>query len=225
MSSRIVVDTVENSAPEVISARDRAYQGIRAGILKGDFPPGSFIEEAMACEVTGVSRSPVREALNRLAAEGYLELHRRRGAMVRRLSATELRDLYEVRLMVETHAVRKICRDRRTLPPELLRLCEMHEAMPAEDLLGCVEINRLFHQALVAAAGNRVLVDVFDGLQAPLSRVAMVSLQQGFGKTEVIEDEHREMIAALSVHDEARALAVVERHLALMPRLQSALSS
>jgi len=77
----------------------------------------------------------------------------------------------------------------------------------------------------VAAAGNRVLVDVFDGLQAPLSRVAMVSLQQGFGKTEVIEDEHREMIAALSVHDEARALAVVERHLALMPRLQSALSS
>jgi DNA-binding GntR family transcriptional regulator len=225
MSSRIVVDTVENGATEVISARDRAYQGIRAGILKGDFPPGSFIEEAMACEVTGVSRSPVREALNRLAAEGYLELHRRRGAMVRRLSATELRDLYEVRLMVETHAVRKICRERRTLPPELLRLCEAHEAMPAEDLLGCVEINRLFHQALVAAAGNRVLVDVFDGLQAPLSRVAMVSLQQGFGKTEVIEDEHREMIAALSVHDQARALAVVERHLALMPRLQSALSS
>ena len=225
MSSRIVVDTVENSAPEVVSARDRAYQGIRAGILKGDFPPGSFIEEAMACEVTGVSRSPVREALNRLAAEGYLELHRRRGAMVRRLSATELRDLYEVRLMVETHAVRNICRESRTLPPELLRLCEAHEAMPAEDLLGCVEINRLFHQALVAAAGNRVLVDVFDGLQAPLSRVAMVSLQQGFGKTEVIEDEHREMIAALSVHDEARALAVVERHLALMPRLQSALSS
>ena len=221
----MIVDTGNNGAMEGLSARDRAYQGVRAGILKGDFPPGSFIEEAMACEMTGVSRSPVREALNRLAAEGYLELHRRRGAMVRALSATELRDLYEVRLMVETHAVRKICRERRALPEELLRLCEAHEAMPAEDLLGCVEINRLFHQALVAAAGNRVLVDVFDGLQAPLSRVAMVSLQQGFGKTEVIEDEHREMIAALSVHDEARALAVVERHLALMPRLQSALSS
>ena len=225
MSSQTFVDTGDNSVSQEGSARDRAYQGVRAGILKGDFPPGSFIEEAVACEVTGVSRSPVREALNRLAAEGYLELHRRRGAMVCRLSATELRDLYEVRLMVETHAVRKICREGRTLPPELLRLCDAHEAMPADDLLGCVEINRLFHQALVAAAGNRVLVDVFDGLQAPLSRVAMVSLQQGFGKTEVIEEEHREMIAALSVHDEARALAVVERHLALMPRLQSVLSS
>lgn len=225
MSSQTFVDTGDNSVSQEGSARDRAYQGVRAGILKGDFPPGSFIEEAVACEVTGVSRSPVREALNRLAAEGYLELHRRRGAMVCRLSATELRDLYEVRLMVETHAVRKICREGRTLPPELLRLCDAHEAMPAEDLLGCVEINRLFHQALVASAGNRVLVDVFDGLQAPLSRVAMVSLQQGFGKTEVIEEEHREMIAALSVHDEARALAVVERHLALMPRLQSVLSS
>ena len=73
----MIVDTGKNGALEGLSARDRAYQGVRAGILKGDFPPGSFIEEAMACEVTGVSRSPVREALNRLAAEGYLELHRR----------------------------------------------------------------------------------------------------------------------------------------------------
>ncbi|HBM60113.1 MAG TPA: GntR family transcriptional regulator, partial [Citreicella sp.] len=45
------------------TARDRAYDGIRAGLLQGTFPPGSFIEEALACEVTGVSRTPVREAL------------------------------------------------------------------------------------------------------------------------------------------------------------------
>ncbi|MBN9887981.1 GntR family transcriptional regulator [Salipiger abyssi] len=205
------------------SARERAYQGIRAHILTGAVSPGGFIEEAVACEVTGVSRSPVREALNRLAAEGYLELHPRRGAMVRPVSAAELRDLYEVRLMVETHAVRRICRDRRPLPAALTELCELHEATSAADLLACAEINRLFHQTLVAAAGNTVLVQVFDGLQAPLLRVAMLSLQQGVGKTDIIEAEHREMIDALTAHDEARALDVVLRHLNLMPRLTAAL--
>lgn len=206
------------------SARERAYEGIRAGLLKGDFPPGSFIEESVACEMTGVSRSPVREALNRLAAEGFLELHPRRGAMVRGLSATELRDLYEVRVMVETHAARKICRERREVPADLTALCEAHEATSPDDLLGCVEINRLFHQSLVAAAGNTVLVQVFDGLQAPLSRVAMLSLQQGVGKTEIIESEHRQMIKALTAHDETRAVELIQRHLDLMPRLLPALN-
>ncbi len=205
------------------SARDRAYQGIRAGLLTGAFAAGSFIEESVACEVTGVSRSPVREALNRLAAEGYLDLHPRRGAMVRGLSAAELRDLHDVRLMVETHAARKICADKRDLPPELSELCLAHEATSASDLLACVEINRQFHQTLVAAAGNTVLTQVFDGLQAPLSRVAMLSLQQGVGKTEIIEDEHRQMIEALRNHDAPRAIALIQKHLGLMPRLLSAL--
>ena len=79
-------------------------------------------------------------------------LHPRRGAMVLPLSADELRDLHEVRLMVEVHAAQKICAEARPLPPELTELCDLHEATPASDLLGCVEINRLFHQALVAAA-------------------------------------------------------------------------
>ncbi|MBU2961339.1 GntR family transcriptional regulator [Citreicella sp. C3M06] len=213
----------ETDAAKGISARERAYRGIRAKLLNGDFPAGGFIEEVAAAEAIGVSRSPVREALNRLAAEGYLELHPRRGAMVRGLNAAELRDLYEVRLMVETHAVRKICRERRVVPAELTVLCERHEATSPDDFLDCVEINRLFHQAIVAAAGNTVLVQVFDGLQAPLARVAMLSLQQGVGKTDIIEDEHRQMIAALSAHDEAAIVDLVKRHLDLMPRLVSAL--
>lgn len=207
------------------SARQRAYDGIRSGILSGNFRPGAFIEEAVACEVTGVSRSPVREALNRLAAEGFLELHPRRGALVKPLSADELRDLFEVRQIVESHAARRICRDRRAIPAELTELCDRHEATSAEDLLACVEINRLFHQAFVAASGNTVLVQVFDNLQANLTRVAMLSLQLGVGKTEVIEREHRELIEAVTAHDEARALDVLERHLQPMPRLMASLPS
>ncbi|RMC37293.1 GntR family transcriptional regulator [Paracoccus alkanivorans] len=207
-----------------VTARQRAYDGIRAGILKGAFPPGSFIEEAMACEATGVSRSPVREALNRLAAEGFLELHPRRGAMVRTLSAAELRDLHEVRQMIESQAIRLICRNRRPVPAQMSELCDTHEATSAGDLLACVEINRLFHQALVAAAGNTVLTQVFDSLQANLTRVAMLSLQLGIGKTRQIEQEHRALIAALQVFDETRAMEILAAHLKPMPRLMGSLS-
>lgn len=212
-----------DSSGRSLSARERAYDGIRAGILRGDFRPGAYVEEATACEVTGVSRTPVREALNRLAAEGFLDLHPRRGAMVKPLSAAELRDLYEVRDLVEAHAVRSICRNRRSIPAELSELCDEHEATSPEDLLGCVEINRRFHRTLVAASGNTVLLQVFDGLQANLTRVAMLSLQLGVGSNDVIEHEHRELIAALEAHDEERALAVLDSHLRLMPRLMASL--
>lgn len=206
------------------SARERAYQAVRTGILTGTFAPGQFIEEALACELAGVSRSPVREALNRLAAEGFLELHPRRGALVRALSATEVRDLFEVRLMVESHAVSRICRDGRAIPEEMAAICTRHEAVSASDLLACTELNRQFHQALVAAAGNIVLLQVFNSLEANLTRIAMLSLQSGLGKTETIEREHRALIDALMRHDETAALGVLERHLRPLPQLSQALA-
>lgn len=72
------------------SARQRAYDGVRAGILRGDFPPGRFIEKTAATKAIGVSRTPVREALSRLGPEGYLVLHQRRGAMVNPISIDKL---------------------------------------------------------------------------------------------------------------------------------------
>ncbi|PZX17170.1 DNA-binding GntR family transcriptional regulator [Palleronia aestuarii] len=205
------------------SARERAYRGIRAGIIAGDFAPGEFIEEATACEATGVSRSPVREALNRLAAEGFVELHPRRGALVKPLSAEELRDLFEVRSIIERHAVSRICRESRPVPDDLLEICRRHEALDPTDLPACVEINRLFHRQVIAASGNQVLLQVFDSLRASLTRVAMLSLQLGVGKNDIIESEHRELVEALQAQDEAAALDVLDRHLQPMPKLMAAL--
>ncbi len=205
------------------TARERAYAGIRAGILSGTFAPGRFIEEAIACELTGVSRSPVREALNRLAAEGFVELHPRRGAMVKLLSAAEFEDLCEVRHMIESHAVRRICRGGHTVPDRLDQLCDAQVALSADDLLESVEINRRFHQAIVVASGNTVLVQMFDNLQANLTRVAMLSLKLGVGQNDVIVREHRALVAALRDHDEDLALSILDRHLMGMPRLKALL--
>lgn len=204
------------------SARQRAYAGLRDGILRGDFAPGDFIEEAVACEATGVSRTPVREALARLAAEGFLVLHPRRGAMVKPISTNELADLHDVRLMVESHAARRICRERRPIPRVLYDLCEEHDAIPEGDHLAFADLNHRFHEAVVAAAGNAVLSQVFENLRANLTRVAMLSFEVGVDKAREGR-MHRALVDALAARDEVRALDVTAQHLSGMPRLASAL--
>jgi DNA-binding GntR family transcriptional regulator len=208
---------------EVISARQKAYSGLRAGILRGDFPPGEFIEEALATRVTGVSRTPVREALSRLAAEGFLILHPRRGAMVKPISANELFDLYDVRLMVESHAVRRICRDKLPIPQLLFDLCDEHDEIAEGDHLAFADLNQRFHGTVVEVAGNAVLCQVFENLRANLTRVAMLSFQLGVPKMRE-GTMHRTLAKALAAHDEAKALAVTNEHLSSMPRVVASLS-
>lgn len=205
------------------SARQRAYQGLRAAILRGEFEPGTFIEEAVACEATGVSRTPVREALSRLAAEGYIDLHRRRGAMLKPISADELFDLYEVRHMVESRAVRRICLEKRPIPTVLHEICEAHDKIEEGDHLAFAELNRLFHEAIVAASGNKVLLQVFENLRANLTRVAMLSFRLGVRRTSE-GGQHRRLVEALEAHDVDLALERVDIHLSRMPRLVASLS-
>ena len=205
------------------SARQRAYEGLRAAILRGEFEPGTFIEEAVACEATGVSRTPVREALSWLAAEGYIDLHRRRGAMLKPISADELFDLYEVRHMVESRAVRRICLEKRPIPTVLHEICETHDKIEEGDHLAFAELNRLFHEAIVAASGNKVLLQVFENLRANLTRVAMLSFRLGVRRTSE-GGQHRGLVEALEAHDVDLALQRVDILLSRMPRLLASLS-
>ena len=226
MKTPAVQTTREDGAetvPLAPSARQRAYTRLRAGVLQGEFAPGSYIEESVACAATGVSRTPVREALARLAAEGFLELHPRRGAMVKPISTDELFDLYDVRLMVECHAVRRIC-DRKLPIPELLHeLCDEHDGIATDDHLAFADLNHRFHEAVVAASGNKVLFQVFESLRANLTRVAMLSFRLGVERSRE-GGQHRALLDALEARDADRAIALVEDHLSRMPRLVASLS-
>lgn len=222
MSQAVLTNQRQNPPEAPGSAGQRAYLRLRDGILTEEFPPGAFIEEAVACAATGVSRTPVREALARLGAEGFLDLHPRRGAMVKPISTDELFDLYDVRLMVETHAVRRICRDKRAVPSELDRMCELHDEIEEGDHLAFADLNHRFHEAIIAAAGNKVLLQVFQNLRANLTRVAMLSFKLGVPKLRE-GTMHRALVDALKAHDEETAVTLTEQHLSRMPRLVATL--
>jgi DNA-binding GntR family transcriptional regulator len=158
----------------------------------------------------------------RLGAEGFLELYPRRGAMVKEITTEELFDLYDVRLLVETHAARRICRDRRPLPETLDELCALHDEIEEGDHIAFADLNSRFHETIIAASGNAVLLQVFQNLRANLTRVAMLSFRLGLPKLRE-GAMHRAIVKALKAHDEARAVELTEEHLRRMPRLVASL--
>lgn len=196
-----------------LSAGERAYAFVRDGILRGTFKVGGFLEEEQVSSAIGVSRTPVREAFHRLAAEHWLALVPRRGAMVRQVTARELVDVYEVRRVIEGHAIRQLCGAKRGVPAESYALMEAMCAEGAETIEAQVRLDQQFHRSLVATLHNVVLIEMYDGLRARQQLVALSALGADPGRLETILDEHRALLDAVSRHDIAAAEAILLVHL------------
>lgn len=209
----LLTNAAETAKKPPQNAHQRVYELVRDRILRGSFPAGSFIEEEQICALAGVSRTPVREAFHRLAAERFIELLPRRGAAVRHVTGRELSELYEARRLIEGYAVRYLCDRHLPSPVEMRRLCDAMEQDGPPDFVRSGELNRLFHREMIAAMQNQVLLDLFDSLHTRLLRVAISALQADPGRSGTIQAEHRQLIAALDAHDQDRALDILHAHL------------
>lgn len=195
------------------SARDRAYDFVREGILLGRFPAGEFIEEETVCAATGLSRTPVREAFGRLNVERFIDLLPRRGALVRGVSADELIQIYETRRLLEGFAIEHICAADRGAPSSMRTLCEEMRALPEADILGHVGLDQAFHRALVGGTGNEILAELYAGMRARQLRVAMSALGADRTRIGLINDEHDAIVVALDRRDADAAKRVLADHL------------
>jgi len=134
-------------------------------MLDGSLVEGSRLTEETLARQLGISKSPVREALNRLEAEGLIIIHARRGAFVRKFTLNETRDLFDLRILLEVYAVEKA-----VITAELLR--EMADSIERTkehllngDKLAHVEEDLRFHSMIAASTGNSEFLHVFDGVQ------------------------------------------------------------
>jgi DNA-binding GntR family transcriptional regulator len=195
------------------SARERVYALVRDAILRGDYAGGEFLEEETVCRAADVSRTPVREAFHRLASERFLDLLPRRGARVRPVTARDMIELYETRRLIEGFAIDRICAQDKgateTLAPLVAELRRLGDA----DLHTHVDLDRRFHRRLVSAAGNMMLVEAYDGLQARQQRVALAAVTTDPTRLSLILDEHDSLLAALDARDASRARDVLALHL------------
>ncbi|MEV6666566.1 GntR family transcriptional regulator [Streptomyces nigra] len=195
-------------------AADRVYSHVKQGVLERRYEGGTLLTEGELADAVGVSRTPVREALLRLEAEGLLKLYPKKGALVLPVSAQEIKDVVETRMLVEEHAARKAV----PAPPGLLeRLEELLERQKAQaaagDLAGAAVTDRCFHAEIVRSGGNEILSRLYDQLRDRQLRMGAAVMHSHPDRIAKTLGEHEEILTALRSGDAQAAVELVHRHI------------
>jgi DNA-binding GntR family transcriptional regulator len=189
--------------------RAAVYARIVALIVSAEYPPGSVLTEAALSRAMGVSRTPVREALLRLEAEGVLESTLARGFMLRALSRSEAAELYPILAALEALAVENA---GPAVKPVLATLrATLSELEECTDAVRRWQLDTAWHATLTSACGNRHLAGLIAQLRTSLSRYELAYMQQVRSR-EQADQQHREILGALEAGDARRAASLLTGH-------------
>jgi DNA-binding GntR family transcriptional regulator len=156
-----------------VSLHDEILGRLRSYIVEGNIADGARISERQLCEMLKISRTPLREALKVLAAEGLVDLSPNRGARVRPLNAHDIRELFDLMGGLEGLAGRLACEN---ITPEIItKIEQLHHDMYGfymrQDMQGYFRINQSIHRCIVEAAGNTALLATYESLAGRIRRV------------------------------------------------------
>jgi DNA-binding GntR family transcriptional regulator len=187
---------------------------IRAILLDGEIPPGARIPERDLCDRLQISRTPLREALKVLAAEGLVQLLPNRGSRAAKLTDKDMRDLFEVCQGLEALAGELAC--ERISDSEIAEIAAAHAAMVQhhreDDLIKYYRCNRVIHEAIVAAAGNPVLTGLYTSVTARIRRARYVT-PMTTQRWALAVQEHEAILNALQRRDGPGLSHILRAHL------------
>ena len=186
---------------------------LRVRILAHTLAPGSWIDEQALAAEFGISRTPLREALKVLAAEGLVTMKLRRGAYVTEVTERDLVEVYHLLALLESDAAGVVARSASAA--QLAELAALHEELERQvgDRDGFFAANERFHLLLLAIADNRWR----DQLVADLRKVMKLNRHHSLlrqGRIEASLDEHRQIMAALQARDVDRVQRLMQQHFA-----------
>ncbi len=194
-------------------AAERVYTHIKEAVLDRRYEGGTLLTEGDLADAVGVSRTPVREALLRLEVEGLIKLYPKKGALVLAVSAQEIKDVVETRLLVEEFAARKAVPASPQLIERLEQLLEeQRQLAEAGDLAAVAVTDRCFHAEIVKYAGNEILSRLYDQLRDRQLRMGVAVMEAHPGRIEANITEHGELLEAIRAGDADGAALVVRRH-------------
>ncbi|GHA28847.1 GntR family transcriptional regulator [Streptomyces purpurascens] len=198
----------------VTSGREKAYAYLKDTVLTDPGMQGAFLSEQELADRIGVSRTPIREALLQLAAEDLVELVPKRGARVSPLTGREIRELMELRGIVERYAAQELVSGGGAPVAELRSLLErQRELTGADQAREFIAVDHCFHAALVSAVGNALLDRHYEGLRSRQVRTGVVALFNQQGRQEAVLEEHEAILDALEAGDAQAACAAIDHHL------------
>lgn len=188
---------------------------LRQMLVEGRIAPGAKLNERELAEVLAVSRTPLREAIKMLAAEGLVELLPNRGAIAVELSEIDVLNTFEVMAGLEAQSGELAA--QRVTDAELAEIRALHFEMMAaytrQDLSNYYRLNALIHRAINTAAKNPVLTATYNQVNARLQALRFRSNQDGEKWARAVQ-EHEQMVAALTARDAPAMREVLLTHLA-----------
>ena len=207
--------SLPQATQEVRVLADWVTASLREAILNGYFEPGEKLDQDLIAEELGVSRTPVREALNRLESEGFVEVRPHYGAFIAEVSPQDIREVYEVRRLLEAEVVWQVT---PLIPESVLdelerSLAETQAQFDAGDSAKHFESDVYFHETIVNFVENRLLKEILDSLT---NRVSMVRrFAQSKPGPHLVESfkEHRAILQAIQQRDPEKAVELMTIHL------------
>ncbi|WP_020672931.1 GntR family transcriptional regulator [Amycolatopsis nigrescens] len=205
----------ETRRPADVPAKDFVYDYVKRLVVDLTLPPGHIVTEMDIAKVTGVSRTPVREAFLRLDAERLLQLLPRRGALVTTVTARQIRELHTTRLVLELHAVREIITQEIDISADLQKLIDEQQALmdAGSGYPAVVACDREFHNTIIRAVGNTELAHLYGSMGDRQQRTGVVAFSVQPGRAEMALGHHRQIAEALGRFDGATAEAAMREHL------------
>jgi DNA-binding GntR family transcriptional regulator len=192
-----------------------AYRSIKDYILEGRLDEESRLTEEFLSGQLGISKSPIREALNRLEAEGLIRIEARRGAYLRSFTTKEVDDLYDVREALEVHAVRAA-----EFPPSLIKelrasVKRLRGHLKANDKTKYIDEDVSFHAAIARATGNARLCDILENIQ---NQIWLFRRKTYNISSSAAPDAHDALVEALENGNRAEAESAMSRHISSVRR-------
>ncbi len=197
-----------------VSLSDKVFEALESEILKGELERGETLSENKVSARLGVSRTPVREALQRLEQEGLVKTEPGKGAVVLGISQGDLLDIYEIRIRIEGLAARYAARNITDEQAREMRdVVELQEFFAAKgDSRSLRDLDSKFHSMIYKFCTSRILTDTLNSLHHKIERFRRMSVEIG-GRGSLSVEEHREIAEALAAHDEDKAETLLIEHI------------
>lgn len=192
---------------------DRTYDQLRHMAVGYQFKPGERLNEGELARQFGVSRTPLREALNRLTTEGFLRFCPGKGFFCRELDPKEIYDLYQLRKALEVGAVKLSVQlateaDIAAIEQFLSETGPDSDGRSTEEL---VHLDEVFHERLMELSGNKEMLQVLRNVNAKIQFVRWVDMDRV--SRPVTQAEHRHIVERLKARDEFGCVAALEKHI------------
>lgn len=201
--------------PSTVLLKDKAYRQIKEAIIHEEFKPGQFLSEKVLVDYLGMSKTPIKSALDRLETEGFITVWPKQGILVKELSITKIKDIYELRIALELLVCGNVT--GKLTEEQCRRIEDNLSAQEAfarnNDEIGFTKADADFHLLLCEFSGNTEIYQIMCNYQAHLYRFALAVMRRVSGRMAASLEDHREIYREMKEGNTDKVQELMRNHL------------